>query len=222
MKKEVNLWIENDIPIGMIYDGDFYHITKQKQVKYQVSMTATPVSKKTQERLTANTKKGKTLENHRKLGAKYIGKCDGMRIIKQLVDELKGVFHETKRKAIIKKWYPYVSDDTLKRYSVTYASFKNGKRDKKKYKKRPPENTYAYSKTYGTYIKKDEVKKVMNAIRTVEYNYKPTSDAIVEKTGMRKYRILATIGLLIDENKVGFEVKNGTPIYFDKGFVTQS
>jgi len=309
MKKEVDLWMEDGKPKGIIIGDDFYFIADKRQVSYKATLIQTPIEQPVKE-TTSNAKKGMTLEHQQKMGVHYIGRCDGMRIIKELVDELDGVYHETRRKHIIRKYYPVASDSSLKRYSATYESFAGGKRDRKyrkrkskkvgrkigadrgaviaqmghtkvyenilndfkeaikrhqstravflkyipnakastlktykslyirylrdyenheiktqtkktiirgkSYRKKPPAGTYGYSKTYQTWIREKEVGGVLKAIQTVRYNYKPTSEVIAHETGMTRHRVLATLSLLQEQDKIGYNTDKLTPIYFVK------
>jgi len=226
MKKEVDLWMEDDKPKGMIYDGDFYFITDKRRVTYEATITQKIPTIKQAKPKERNAKKGFTLDHHKKMGVTYIGKCEGLRIVKELIEDLKGVFHETQRKTIIKRYYPMASDDTLKRYSSTYAGWERGKgepikprkkrRRKRKSKRKAPEGTYGYSKIYKTFIKDKEAKAVMRAVRTVRYNYKPTTKAIIKETGMQQHRVLATLKLFLQEDKIGYKLDDKIPIYFVK------
>jgi hypothetical protein len=218
MKKEVDIWLEENEPKGMIYNGDFYYITKQKQEKYVANIVLTEPTTK----LSANAKKHKTIAWHKELGVKYIGRKDGMRIVEQLHNELQNVVHETKRRAIIKRYYPYVAEDGLKRYSVIYASFNRENNNqtttklqsiiKRKYRKRKVQDAFGFSKTYQTWIKNNEVEKVKRAIQIVRLDYKPTSENIAKESNMKRARVNAVIDVLLKKGTI-IKIKGLVPVY---------
>jgi len=205
MKKEVDIWMEDGTPKGIIVDDKFYFITDKKKITYKATLIQEPVEQPIKN-IPPNKKKGMTLEHHKKLGVTYIGKCDGMRIIKELVEELDGVFHETKRKHIIRKYYPVASDDSLKRYSITYELFSKNpqpiKRRKKRHKKRKPANAVGYSKIYGTWIKPKELVEAKRAMQTVRFGYQPTAKNISKETGLTGQRVRAILDYLMTSNQV--------------------
>jgi len=224
MKKEVDLWIEDNEPKGLIYDGDFYYITKKKQVTYKATFVGTPTITKT--KISKNIKKQSTVKHHKQLGAIYVGKNDGMRMIKQLLDELKNATNKKEAIKLIKKYYPYASDKSIRRYLVTYEQFAKQKpqtttqttitKRRRKKRRRKPAGAYAYSKTYRTWIKEEESNKVLRAVRTVRYGYKPSSITIANETGLPRHRVLATLEVLQDNNKVDYKMDDITPVYFLK------
>ena len=84
----------------------------------------------------------------------------------------------------------------------------------KRYKRKPPEGCVAYDDTYKTFVRQDEIDSVMLAIKTVELNYNPTSEAIVNRSGVRKHRVAVTLHYLRDQNIIKYRINEfGTPIY---------
>jgi len=194
MKMEVDIITVSDGQITELKINEQLYTIKAKEQSIPEQTIDVPT-----EELSPYKKKGFTIEHQRNMGVHYIGTCDGMRIIKELVEELDGVFHETKRKFIIKKYYPVASDSSLKRYSITYASYLKGKpvvkktRKYRRHRRRKPTGAHGRDKPYQTWIMNDEIDAVKRAINRVEYGYVPTTKAISEKTGFSLMRTRAVL-----------------------------
>ena len=229
METKVDLWLEENKPKGMLYNGDFYYVSKKekKQVSYHVELRPTPIKvTKTRKRRSRGNgaEKGERIT---KVGHSYIYE-------NVLKDFKKAIKKGTSTRAVFLKYSPTAKGNTLKSYRTLYSRYLRENENHiikprakktiirgKKYRRPPPKGAYKYSKTYQTWIRKEEADKVMKAIRTVEYGWKPTSDNIAQRAGMARHRVLATLSVLQDEDRVGYETKKLTPVYFDKGFVSK-
>jgi hypothetical protein len=132
-------------------------------------------------------------------------------------------------KRAIKKYYPEAKTSTIKSYVSMYKRFfretdsgtvPHRNKYSKRYQKKAPEGSYAYSKTYQSYVKQDEVDLVLRALHKVGCDYKPTTDQIVAETRMKKNRVLATLSVLQEQGKVGYKIGYKdhplTPVYHIK------
>jgi len=200
MKIEAEIWTVQEGQIKEIKLGDKTFVLQEKTLE--------------KEQLSRNTKKKMTLEHHKKLGVTYITNYQGMKIIKELCEDLLGEDDINKRLEIIKKYYPYVSEDSLKRYEHTYRSFKPKKVVIKKYHKRkPPVPNAKFSKKYYTWVKPEEIREVRRCIGMVKYNYRPTVKAISGETNIPEARVRAVLDVLIREGSVYRKLDKGTPVY---------
>ena len=64
---------------------------------------------------------------------------------------------------------------------------------RRKYTRRKPKGAYCHDKVYQKWVMNSEVQKVRNAIEHDENNYIPTTNAIVQQTGMTLNTVRATL-----------------------------
>ena len=132
---------------------------------------------------------------------------------------------------VLKKYYPNLRKTSYTRYACDYRQYLGiniGRgRPTKKYfnvptttettpikkrrrrRKKPSPDCVGFSKTYKTWIKKDEVHKVKLAISTVGFGYVPNTKTIVKQTGLTKSRTSAILDYMISKELVKRVYKNG-------------
>ena len=81
----------------------------------------------------------------------------------------------------------------------------------RKYKKRKPKNALCYSKTYLTWILKNEYEQVKKALH--KWQFVATSKAIAKETGLKQGRVNAILHYMRKKNQVFIKKENKTPIY---------
>jgi len=223
MKKEVEMWIENDIPKGIIYENKFYFLNVlEKQmltriVKPKVSkdFKVKPISIK------KDISKGK-----------FLKKIKSTLIYENPANDIKYFIDNGMSRAgleeILKKYYPNIKISSIKKYMVGYLSYlkstgvdtthltRGGSYYKKHRKRRkaPSPDCIGFSKTYKTWIKDFELKEVQRLINMYKYGYKPTVKNMIKESYLTKpERIRATLNYLQQEGKVIREPNNNTYTY---------
>jgi len=134
---------------------------------------------------------------------KVIGKDSFISYYENIFEEVKEALQKEQNKkqiaeTVLKKYYPYVSQPTRKNYAGRYMK----KAIKKIDRQQPPEDSYAYNKSYGVWIQPEDVKEIKKAILHVAYDYKPTPKNIIQQAGLKHHRAMATLQTLKKENKI--------------------
>lgn len=121
-------------------------------------------------------------------------------------------------KDIIDKYYPEVMQSTRGAYYSAYRRymFDNNimippmkgykpmmnRRSTKPKKHKKTINRISFSKTYGRWIKKDEIHKVKNAINKTGYNYQPIFSTIKSETKLPDTAIYSVLKYLKEQNEL--------------------
>jgi len=198
MKEEVDLWIEENEPRGMIYNGNFYHVTKKKQVTYQTKST---IQEKTS-----------PIDRGPKIGRKH-----HVILYKNITNEVKELIDSGKTsiphiQQVLRKYYPKNKKSTLKTIAFIYRGYIEGKHQlepvnqkksfRKKRRRKKPKGTVGFEKSYQKYIKAQDVQNVKRAIRTVRYGYVPNTDTIEKETNIPRQQLLATLKYLKKKGQI--------------------
>ena len=144
------------------------------------------------------------------LTEKSINKVGGIGIKPSVV---KKIMEEKERtiRSIIKESYPHLSSSSLGKYTSSYKSHMMNSEDplkavirkRKSRKRKQPEGTIGFSNTYKTWIREDEHKLIIRALRT--YGFKATVKNIKNQTRLSERRVQATLDYMLDAEEVHFD-----------------
>lgn len=197
MKKLIKIWTVADGQIKEIKfeDGDIYEVQRKKQVEEpRTTMYGSVVKPKKISRVQKTASTRKHLEE---MGVHFLRKSQGLRIIKEAVNELKAKSLPESIK-VLRKYYPKVKKDTLKNYYSKYRKYM----DKKKREK--PSDCMGYDDTYKTWIKKEDYHNIYKKITAINYRDKSkcTSENLAKETGLGVQRTRATLHYMLDNGKI--------------------
>ena len=208
MKTEVEIWT--------VLEGQLKEIKMENEIfvlqKKLEEVVEIPKVLKTTKKINPNTKRAMTIQHHKDLGIKYIGKENNMRIVDKAHEKLMNTTNTKERIAILKEFYPYTANETLMFYDNTYKRYAHSEK-RKEANKQPPSKEHLFSKTYGTWVSPQEIREVRRCIGMTKDKYRPTVKAIAGETDMKEERIRAVLDSLIRKGEVYIRKKGVTPIY---------
>jgi len=219
MKMDIKIWTVNEGKITEIKIPELSNsiFTVKAEDETKEIKEETTQKKQYEQALKATSK------TYSEKKGKRIAYINRQPIYENVLNELKDE-SENKYLQILKSYSPTYKKNTLQTQKWAYTKYmqQEGMEVKppfRKYKSRghrkPTEDSVAFNKTYKTWIKESDIKKVKKAINHYGYNYKPTSDTIQERTGLPKGRINATLKHLREQGQVSrtYNEEDGSVVY---------
>ena len=216
MKTEIEIWaVEKGQLKEIKLDEEIFCIKKKLETKaYIPPLLVVEEPKKPVKKVDKRNKRERTIEFHRKQGFHYVGGLfQGMRIIKEALGLVSVESPQKQRIKILKAFYPYAKEGTLKAYASIYKRYLLEQKHAEK-RQKPPSEDHAFSRTYGVWVSPQETREVRRCIGMTKHGYRPSVKAISGETGMKEARVRAVIDALMRKGDIYKKNKKGIPVYY--------